>query len=54
MSNLLKRIANSVLNAGNTGLKIQNLKDGSERRGGERSQETKEDTKNEATKTEDI
>ena len=54
MSDWLKKIANSFLNAGNTGLKIQNLKDGSKRRGGERSQKTKEDAENEATETEDI
>ena len=54
MSDWFKYVANSILNAGDTGLKIQKLKDGSKGRGGERSQETKEDAENEATETEDI
>ena len=43
MSDWVKKIANSVLKTGNTGLKIQDVKDGSRKEG---SQETKEDTEN--------
>ena len=55
MSALLKCIANRILTAGDTGLKIQDLKDGNEGRRGKRSQETKEDedAENKAAETED-
>ena len=48
-------IANYLLAVVNPGLKIQKLRDGSEERRGERSQETKkeEDAKNKGAKTDD-